>query len=239
MGTYLGGRGMSRWKGALARAGLLTLSDEERAALSGGTVPPVPAVDIAPLPPPVLAPEDCVVTEQRDPAEVYEERGVAMSPYPAERLLKVLEGLKAMDPASRRVAVEAMDAADDGWTIADVVLDAQNKIQALHDEKTSITAKAEGAARHAQDELKAREEQEQREIAEIRQQMAQLEALLEREVAKAAQEKAAIVAAGRAAQDAGMREVARLDVEVRRLQEIPDTFTARASADAPTSPAKA
>lgn len=230
---------MNGWKGALARVGLLTLTDEETAALSGETAPPVMAVDIVPTPPLSLAPEDCVVTEQRDFTEVYQERGVSLSPYPAERLLKVLEGLKAMDPASRRVAVEAMDSADDSWTIADVVCDAQNKIQALHDEKSSITAKADGAARYAQDDLKAREEQEQREIAEIRQQMAQLEALLEREVAKAAQDKAAIVAAGRAAQDAAMREVARLDVEVRRLQEIPDTFAARASVDFPATAAKA
>ncbi|MGH8430203.1 MAG: hypothetical protein ACREUF_07340, partial [Solimonas sp.] len=230
---------MNRLKGALARVGLLALSEEEKAALSGE-----PEVSMAPpqevvAPAPPLAPEDCVVTEQRDFADVFRERGVAPSPYPAERLLKVLDGLKAMDPATRRVAVEAMDAADDSWTLADVVLDAQSKIHALHDEQGNISAKAAGAAQNAQRELQAREAQEQREIADIRQQMTQLEALLEREVAKAAQEKAAIIATGRATQDAAMREIARLDVEVRRLQDIPNTFSARASADILTLPDKA
>lgn len=229
---------MSRWKGALARAGLLTLSDEEKAAMSPatGSAPAPEYVPEPPPPPPVLAPEDCVVTEQRSFEDIYFERSLAASPYPAERLLKVLGGLKAMDPASRRVAVEAMDAADDSWTLADVILDARNKMQALQAEKGSIAARADGAAQHAQAQLKAREEQEQREIADIRQQMAQLEALLEREVARAAEDKAAIITTGRNAQDAGMREAARLDTEIVRLQEIPDTFAAHVSAGGSATP---
>ena len=61
----------------------------------------------------------------------YAEGGVPPTAYGAEKLLRVLDGLRAMDPSTRKAAVLAMDAADDAWTIADVVLDAQRKSRSL------------------------------------------------------------------------------------------------------------
>ena len=62
---------------------------------------------------------------------IYAAAGVPSSAYPAERVLKILDGLAAMDSATKRAAIAAMDAADDTWTVDDVIGDAARKATAL------------------------------------------------------------------------------------------------------------
>ena len=76
----------------------------------------------------------------------------------------------------------------------------------------------------ASERVRERERQQQEAVVSVRQQIAELQALMEREVEKATADKAASQAGGRAAQEACARETARLDAEINRLQEIPDTF---------------
>ena len=62
--------------------------------------------------------------------------------------------------------------------------------------------------------------------AAIRQQIAELEQLLERAVTRAAQETTSVEAGLRAARESAAREARRLDTEIERLREIPNNFTA-------------
>lgn len=120
--------------------------------------------------------------------DIYSKAGVPASNYPAERLLRLIEGLSAMDEPVRLMAIKAMDAADESWTIEDPINDAQAKLKALglHGELLDLNLQAlERDTQKATEAIKARQEKVS---TDIRQQMAELEALMAREVAKAAQE---------------------------------------------------
>lgn len=180
-----------------------------------------PAVLAATLPP-----EQCAIEEQRSFETIYRALEVPGSPFPAEKMLRLLDGLKAMDRTTRTAAVHAMDAADDAWTVEDAVLDAQRKIRALEEAKTHLTQQAESAQAHAAEELKLRDDKHQQAVGAVRQQIADLEKLLEREVEKAAADRSEITGKAQSAQEACTRETRRLDAEVARLQEILNTFAA-------------
>lgn len=180
----------------------------------------------------VLSESESRIEESRSFDVIYAERGIPSSPFPAEKLLKLLDGLRAMDPPVRKAAVLAMDAADDNWTIDDAALDASRKIKALNDTKALLVQQATSQAAHAQERLKAREQRQADALAAIRQQIGDLEALMQREVEKATAEKAALGAEVKSAQEASMRESARLDTEIVRLQEVLDTFVAPAAVPA-------
>lgn len=160
------------------------------------------------------------VDEGRPFEELYEQAGVKPSPFPAEKLLRLLDGLKAMDDKTRTAAVRAMDAADDAWSIEDPVLDAQRKIAALKNCTDELDQVVAAARQQAEADLKARDEYQREATATIRQQIAEMEAALEKELAQVAQERATIQAHLEAARQAGAREAARLMGEVERLTEI-------------------
>ncbi|MDP9141983.1 MAG: hypothetical protein M3O62_14470 [Pseudomonadota bacterium] len=176
-----------------------------------------------------------MIAEGRDFTEIYAARGVPASPFPAERMLKVLDGLKAMDAGMRRAAVTAMDAADDAWTVEDVAADASAKAKALQDEKAHLQDQAASTLERCNAAAKARDEKRDADVAEIRKQIQQLEELVAREITTAAQNSAALVAEGRAAQDTAIRETARIDVEIRRMLEIPLSILPAAESAAPAA----
>lgn len=181
----------------LAAAKLVSLSEEETAELAAQSSSETPSDDYAadlgtleipPAPEPVAS--TVVVTEIAEGKAfetIFSEANLPASPFPAERLLRLLDGLQAMDEATRKAAVKAMDAADDSWTIDDPVLDAQRKIGVL---EAYSQALAQQVTQNEQDiatevaQLKATEEKA---IAEIRQQISGLEKLLEREIQKTAE----------------------------------------------------
>jgi hypothetical protein len=185
-------------------------------ALAEPNVPPADA-PATPLPP-------SDIVENRPFEDLYQEQQIPPSPYSAEKLLKVLEGLRAMQPEMRRTAVLAIDSADDSWAIEDAVLDAMRKIKVLEAAKQGLTQAAQSAATSAQAELQAREQQQQEAITRIRKQIADMEAMLAREVEGAARDKADIQAAKRAAEEACLRERMRIDAQISLLQEVPRNF---------------
>ena len=73
-----------------------------------------PPADVLPA-----ATPSAVVSGVLDAEAVYTHAGVSPSVYPAERLLRLVDGLSAMDPATRLMAIQAMDAADESWSLAD------------------------------------------------------------------------------------------------------------------------
>lgn len=219
---------MGKFLRVLQKAGLVEVDAGEASdALEADVLASVPSITdpAAGVPPAaVLSEAESRIEESRAFEVLYAERGVPASPFPAEKLLKLVDGLRAMEPAVRKAAVLAMDAADEAWTIDDAALDATRKIKALNDTKARLAQQASSLAAHAQEKLQAREQRQAEALAAIRQQIGDLEALMQREVEKAAAEKAALGAEVKAAQEASHRESARLDAEIARLQEVLDTF---------------
>lgn len=158
--------------------------------------------------------------------ELYRGAQVPSSPFPAEKLLKLLDGLRAMDPAMRKAAVLAMDAADDAWTIDDAVLDAERKVRALRKGSERLGATLAQNEEAARAEVAALDDYAQKAADTIRKQIGELEQLLQKELEAAAQKKAEVQANMRVARDASARERTRYEQEVARLEEIHGIFGA-------------
>lgn len=165
------------------------------------------------------------VVEEKSFDEIYINAQIGESTYPAERLLRLLDGLRAMDATTRIAAVRAMDEADDNWTIADSVVDAQRKMTALaayqNALKEQLTEKEQSVSAEIAN-MKAKEEQA---IGAIRQQISELESLLAREIGKTAESISQLESELKAAQQSCERDVKRLQLEIERLREIPVQFS--------------
>lgn len=96
--------------------------------------------------------------------QIYEAAGVPPCAYPAERLLRLIDGLKAMDDATRLTTMRAIDAADDSWSIDDPQRDAAAKVAALERHAASIRA----ALAHAEQDRQARRQQLSRDSDQAR-----------------------------------------------------------------------
>ena len=188
--------------------------------------------DARPPPPepqgaPAAGPEftgDPTVEEGRSFEDLYNEARIPTSPYGAEKLLRLLDGLRAMEPSVRKTAILAMDAADEAWTIDDAVLDAQRKIRTLQAAQSSLAQRIAAAEKQAQDDLAAQEQYKQEATATIRQQITEMEAMLEEELSKVAEEKAGIRSRVDEQRGAAARESHRLEQEMNRLDQVPITF---------------
>ena len=166
------------------------------------------------------------VTEQRPFDDIYAEQAVPVTPFTAEKLLKILDGLAALEPASRKAAVLALDAADDAWSIDDALADGQIKIKALRAAKLQAEDQAREALAQARARIEDTEQRQVEAVGTIRKQIADLEALLEREVTRATERKGLLANAAQAAKEACQRETTRLDAEVVRLGSIDGIFGA-------------
>ena len=195
-----------------------------------------PPTKAAPPPPPVPAAPPSAPTptsgvqaglaEGRPFAEIYANAGLIAAPYPAEKLLRLLDGLRAMEPAMRKAAVLAMDAADDDWTIDDPLQDAQRKIRALREAVARANQTVTEAEGQAARELAAADSYQQEATTRIRAQIAELEQLLTEEVARVASERATTTGRLQATREAAAREVARLEAEAAQLNGLLQTFSA-------------
>lgn len=155
---------------------------------------------------------------------LYKGAEVPSSPYPAEKLLKLLDGLRAMDAGTRKAAILAMDAADDAWTIDDVVLDAERKCRTLALGIERVEAQSADVDARVKSEVTSLEQYTQQAAETIRRQIAELEAMLQDELQKAATRRAELQMETRAAREAAARERARYEQEIERLREIGRIF---------------
>ena len=212
----------------LARAKLVEPSDDERHAAEAA---PEPAAEMpAPPEPAPLSAAELAVAEGRSFASIFAAAGVTASPFPAEKLLRLLDGLRAMDATTRKAAVLAMDAADDGWEISDCITDAQQKIAALGGFRNHLFAQLQGSEQQAAASSAEIRAELEAATAAIRQQIAELEQLLERKITQSAQATTSIEAELRATREAAAREARRMDAEIERLREIPAQFNTAAAA---------
>jgi hypothetical protein len=237
---------MSKFLSALAKVGLIELESDDKTSVSpvdtaaidalladaGINKDAIPEVATTTLPAPP-APKGAIV-EGRAFSEIYAAAGVAKSPLNADKLLKILNGLRMMDIATRKAAVMAMDAAEEAWTIEDALLDVQRKTRALNGAKTGIDAQLTRAETEAKSIRTDADALEATETTRIRGAIQALEAELETMRKTIVSAKATAQSEFETARELGFREKARFDTEIARLQEINSTFGS--SADPTSTP---
>ena len=157
---------------------------------------------------------------------IYSAAGIPPSAYPAERLLRLIDGLSAMDPATRLMAIQAMDAADESWTISDPLADAAAKFQALATHAERLQQGLQQVEQETQRQLDAVTARREQVVGDIRRQIAELEALAAREVERSTQETAEHEARLQSAREAAARELAQLSQTRARLQGLAAQFGA-------------
>jgi hypothetical protein len=191
------------------------------------------AEDVAEEVPPALV--DGNLQEQRPFEDIYAEQAVEPVAFSADKLLRILDGLAALDPVSRKAAVIALDSADDSWSLDEVLADAERKTAALDAAKRQLEAHVRSALQQAREAIEARDQKQNDAVTRIRQQITDLEALLEREVTRSTEEKASLEANARTTKDACVRESARLDQERSRLARIAEIFGPDRASSPPSS----
>lgn len=225
----------------LEKAGLVTRDEPLAAApsealdlgntvpLAAGVTPSAAPVDAA-IAAPLASPAGAAVALSLD--SIYANAGVAPAQYPAERLLRLIDGLSAMDPATRLMAIKAMDAADESWTIADPLTDADAKVLALAAHGDTLKANLQQLEQQTQAQLDQLMSRQEAVVGDIRKQITELEALIERELARTAQELSlhqGNLAAARNQTSSELNEMAQIS---QRLQSLSAQF------GTPTIPAK-
>jgi len=212
----------------LARANLVELSEEEQ--LRAAEQMPPALTEPPPEPPPPATepppPRDCEIAVDRALDEIYAAAKVPASPFPAEKLLRLLDGLRAQEELVARRAVDAFRDADVDPQIADSLLDAERKLAAINAYKQYLAAQVTGSVQQTGTRVGELQQKLEQTGAAIRQQIAELEQLLQREIARTAEETARLEAGLRATREAAAREIRRMDTEGERLQEIIQQFGA-------------
>lgn len=166
------------------------------------------------------APVYAAASEGQSLDQVYAAANVPPCHYPAERLLRLVAGLNAMDEAMRRQTIHAIDAADESWTIDDPLGDAAAKINAIEQHASGLRAGLGQAEQQAQAELAALRQRQETAVAEVKRQISDLEALLTREVTRGAQESAAIEAGLQSRKEAVSQELATLSRTATELRGL-------------------
>jgi hypothetical protein len=156
--------------------------------------------------------------------DIYAAHGVSPALYPAERLLRLVDGLSAMDEATRLMAIKAMDAADESWTIDDPLADAASKVRALKAHGQAIAANLQLLEQETQAHLDALTKRQDKVVGDIRQQIAELEGLVARELNRTAQETATQEANLKAAREQIAKDLADVAQVSERLQSLSSQF---------------
>ncbi len=217
----------------LEKAGLVKKDPTEDAAASSTSLSDSgitrPVVELSPGAVPQASTQTLGPGVSLNLDSIYVDGGVAPSMYPAERLLRLLDGLSAMDAATRLMAVRAMDAADESWSIEDPLADAAAKAQALAAYAAQLQANLQALQSQTQTRVDAIAARQEQVVSDIRKQIAELEALVSREISRAAADTATQQAELKAAQDQAARELAEIALNSHRLLSLSDQFCANTS----------
>ncbi len=160
-------------------------------------------------------------------SDYYVAGAIADAPYPVEKLLKVIEGLRQFNASQLKDIVNGMDAADDSWTIADVVLDAERKTRALAQAAAGLDETLVATQKRTDEEKAKRTAYLAEGTTNIRKRIAELEQTLAKETADIAEQLSRLDNDLQSARDAAGRERARLQEEIKRLEEVPRTFVVK------------
>lgn len=174
------------------------------------------------------APATPGVEEGLDFAEIFARQGVVDAGFPVERLVKLVDGLKALDPTTRRAAITAMDVADETWSMDQVLADADAKIAALRGHQRHLQGNADALVRANQARIAELESSRDARLADLRQQIAALEAQIQDAVGATAADIARLQSESESNKAALARETQRLDAQVLSLEELAAQFRAPA-----------
>lgn len=174
------------------------------------------------------APAPAAVEEGLAFADIYARQGVVEAGFPVERLFKLVEGLRTLDPTTRRAAINAMDAADDTWSMAQVLSDADTKIAALRGHQRDLQTTADTLVKANQDRIASLETQRDSRLAELREQISALEAKIQEAVGSTAADVARLQSESESNKAALTRENQRLEAYILNLEELAAQFRAQA-----------
>lgn len=184
--------------------------------------------EAAAAPPP---PETTIsIEEGLDLGEIYARQGVAVAAFPVERLMKLVEGLRTLDPTTRRAAITAMDVADETWSMDHVLADADAKVLALRGHQQALKAIAENIGQSNRERIAALETDRDGAVAALREQIAALEAQIQDAVGSVAAEVAKLQSQSESAKAALQRETLRIDATILNLEELVAQFRPGAKA---------
>lgn len=155
---------------------------------------------------------------------IYSSFGVPPASFPAERLLKVLDGLRAMDAANQRAAVAAMDAADDSWSLDEVLADAASKVAALNAHLGTLSNTVAAVRAKEQEERAALAKEYEALCTSINQQIAELQEALRLATADNVSAIQGLENRTRDAASASQREQLRIQSEIDRLGALQQQF---------------
>jgi len=177
------------------------------------------------------SPETTVAIEEGlDFADIYARQGVAVAPFPVERLMKLVEGLRTLDPTTRRAAITAMDVADETWSMDHVLGDADAKVLALRGHQQALKAIAENIAQSNRERIATLETDRDGAVSALREQIAALEAQIQDAVGSTAAEVAKLQSQSESAKAALQRETLRIDATILNLEELVAQFRPGAKA---------
>jgi hypothetical protein len=157
-------------------------------------------------------------------ADIYGRQGVVEAQFPVERLLKLVEGLRALDPTTRRAAITAMDVADETWSMDQVLADADAKMAALRGHQRQMQGAADGVVQANRERVAALESSRDGRLAELRQQIAALEAQIQEAVGSTAADVAKLQSESESNKAALLRETQRIDAHILNLEELVAQF---------------
>lgn len=190
---------------------------QAEAAIS--TAPPPLPGDAAPAAPAVAG-----IEEGLSFADIYARQGLTEAQFPVERLLKLVDGLRALDPATRRAAITAMDVADETWSMEQVLADADAKVAALRGHQRQMQGTADAVVQSNRERIAALESSRDGRVAELRQQIAALEAQIQDAIGTAAADVAKLQSESESNKAALLRETQRIDAHILNLDELVAQF---------------
>ncbi|MFZ5636147.1 MAG: hypothetical protein ACOY82_06120 [Pseudomonadota bacterium] len=194
-----------------------------RAARAEAAEPPADApVDVAPAV--AATPAPAGIEEGLAFADIYARQGLTEAPFPVERLLKLVDGLRTLDPATRRAAIMAMDVADETWSMDQVLADADAKVAALRGHQRQLQATADTVVQTNRERVAALESSRDGRVSELRQQIAALEAQIHDAIGTAAADVAKLQSESESNKAALLRETQRIDAHILNLDELVAQF---------------
>lgn len=210
--------------GLVRKDGPVVPADAENSAARTAPVASGQTAAVASAAVPVAASRDTSVATALDLNGIYVAQGIGPGVYPAERLLRLVDGLRAMDETTRQMAIKAMDAADESWTIDDPLNDAAAKVRALAAYSESVQADLQLREQQTRAHLDAVAARREKVVGDIRKQISELEALVARELNRSAQEAATQEANLKAARDQINRDLTEVARVSQQLQGLASQF---------------
>lgn len=155
---------------------------------------------------------------------IYEKAGVPQVTFGAEKLLRMLDGMKQMDPVTRKSAIKAMDEADDSWSIEEVLQDAQNKADALEAACDALNNTMANIQEQSQAAIKEKQEYITSAREVIEQEIQSLKNRLETELSTNRAEQEGIMEQSQARMKACMDEQEKYRNQISAFKDLFSTF---------------